>query len=229
MSTEPAPLIATECCLYQEASVVERHIQSLKLGELIDYAIFIDGPFPGFPGSYESNDGTREIIKSYDKTVLVTMPAEEYFKRELACHISRSLGCRFILIIDADEYLIRRNVERFRGNLEKVINSGTDRNIFGINYNFGAPDQFYDRPRLWYKPWEVGYIGGSHWRFKNLYHSKYYDPTIQIDRWDSVVEGIVIREDSTQRPTYREKLGIEYQNKIIIPRENEFETREDSI
>jgi hypothetical protein len=223
-----SPLIATECCLYQEAPVIERHIQSLKLGELIDYAIFIDGPYPGFPGPPESNDGTREIINSYDNTILVTMPAEEYFKRELACHTARNLGCSFVLIIDADEYLIRSNVERFRNNLEHIMESGTDRNIFGINYNFGAPDQFNDRPRLWYKPWEVGYIGGSHYRFKNLHHSKYYDSTIQIDRWDTVVEGIVIKEDSTHRPKYREAVGIEYQNKIVIPRENEFQI-EDTV
>ena len=216
------PLVATECCLYQEAPVIERHIQSLKLGELIDYAIFIDGPFPGFPGPAESNDGTREIINSYDNTVLVTMPAEEYFKRELACHTARNLGCNFILILDADEYLIRRNVQRFRSNLEGIVLSETDRNIFGINYNFGAPDQFNDRPRLWYKPWEVGYISGSHWRFKNRYHSKYYDKSIHVDRWDKVVEGVCIRQGDEERIAYREAVWKEYQEKVVIPFENRF-------
>lgn len=222
-------LVAAEICLYNEELVIERNLQSLKLGELIDYAICIDGPFPGFPGGAESSDRTREIINSYDKTILVTMPAEEYFKRELACHICRNLGCKFILIIDADEYLIRRNVGKFRDKLESIINSGLDRNIYGINYCFGAPDQFNDRPRLWYKPWQVGYIGGSHYRFKNLYHSKYYDSSIQIDRWNEVVEGIVIREDSTTRPKYREQVGTEYQNQVIIPRENVFEIEDDFI
>jgi hypothetical protein len=222
-------LVAAGICLYNEEQVIERNLESLKLGELIDYAICIDGPFPGFPGPPESNDKTREIINSYDKTVLVTMPAEEYFKRELYCHITRNLGCQFVLILDADEYLIRSNVERFRGNLKEIVESRTDRNIFGINYNFGAPDQFNDRPRLWYKPWEVGYIGGSHYRFKNLYHSKYYDSTIQIDRWDTVVEGIAIKEDSTSRPKSREAVGIEYQNKVVIPRENEFKIEDDFI
>jgi hypothetical protein len=223
------PLVAAEICLYNEESVIDRNLASLKLGELIDYAICVDGPFPGYPGGAQSSDRTREIINSYDKTVLLTMPAEEYFKRELACHACRNLGCKFILIIDADEYLVRQKVERFRGNLDKIIDSGTDRNIFGINYNFGAPDQFFDKPRLWYKPWQVGYIGGSHYRFKNLYHSKYYDSSIQIDRWDSVVEGIAIKEDSTTRPKAREQLGVEYQNKIIIPKEREHEIRDDFI
>jgi hypothetical protein len=189
----------------------------------------VDGPFPGYPGGAESNDRSREIIKSYDKTVLVTMPAEEYFKRELACHITRNLGCKFILILDADEYLIRQKVELFRRNLAQIIESNTDRNIFGINYNFGSPDQFNDRPRLWYKPWEVGYIGGSHWRFKNKYHSKYFDKTIQVDRWDSVVEGIAIKEDSTKRDKQREALGVAFQNQILIPKENKYYYDEDDF
>lgn len=214
------PLVASEGCIYQEAKVIDRHIQSLKLGELIDYAIFIDGPYPGYPGPNNSDDGTREIIESYDRTILVTCPAPEYFKRELACHICRRIGCQFILILDGDEYLIKQNAILFRHKLEQIISSGDDHNIFGININYGSWDQFYDKPRLWYKPWEVEYIRGSHWRFKNMLHDKYYDKSIHMDRWFEVVEGLAIKEDSLSRGKEREAIWDRHQRHVVIPTEN---------
>jgi len=212
-------LVAAEICFYQEKNTIGKTLESLQLGELIDYAICVDGPTPRFPGPAASDDGSREIIESFPNTVLVTLPAREYFKRELACHMCRNLGCQFILIIDADEFLIRRNVDRFRANLKRIAGSGTDRNIFGINYCMGLPDQFSDKPRLWFKPWEVEYIRGSHWRFKNMYHNKFYDKAIQTDRWTEVVEGIVIRHESEPRGPAREALMKKYQDEVTEPYE----------
>lgn len=216
-SEQLQPLAAAEICFYNEVRTIGKNLESLMLGELFDYAICVDGPFPGYPGAQKSDDGSREVIKSFKNTILVDMPAEEYFKRELACHICRNLGCMFILIIDADEFLIRRNVKQFRRGLEKILESGSDRNIFGINYCMGYPDQFSDKPRLWYKPWEVEYIRGSHWRFKNMFHNKYYDKAIQGDRWNQVVEGIVIRHESEPRGKEREKIMYNYQQDIKEP------------
>ncbi|SRR5580765_470499 len=213
-------LIAAEIIFSQERNVIGRCLESLQLGELIDYAICVDGGEPDGPFPDESNDGSREIVASYKNTILVTMPGREYFKRELACHICRNLKCPFILIIDADEFLIRRNVYKFRHGLEDIIESASDRNIYGINYCMGHPDQFSEKPRLWYKPWEVEYIRGSHWRFKNMYHDKYYDKNIQIDRWDKVVEGIVIRHVSETRGKEREAMMLKYQEEVTEPYEN---------
>ena len=93
-----------------------------------------------------------------------------------------------------------------------------DHNVFGININYGAWDQFYDKPRLWYKPWEVEYLRGSHWRFKNMFHDKYYDKTIQMDRWYETVEGVedlrtLLRVEGKER----EMIWDRHQKKYVIP------------
>jgi len=184
---------------------------------LFDYAICVDGPYPGFEGwphQQESTDGTREIIQCYRNTKLYTLAAQEYFKRELACHISRSLGCGFLLIIDGDEYLINQDIDRFRNCLQRIVNStDQDRNIWPIKVRYPRKaNYFIGTPRLWYKPWEVEYLKGSHWRFKNMYHSRYYDKTTMQENWVDLpfIEGIAMVHDSLSRAEERQTLRNEY-------------------
>lgn len=222
-------LLASQHCIYNEIDGLKQLIPSLRLGEGgVDVAVFIDGIFPGFEGKdYLSTDGSRELILEYqdknpDTVVLLDMPAEEFFKRELANHYIRYRGIPFILILDGDEYIMnnRTDWKRFRDNLQKIYDRNDEHNIFGIDVNYGSWDQFWSKPRLWFKPWEVGYIHGSHWRFGNIYHSRFYDLAIQSDRIFEPVKGLAIREKSTVRTDSRDKQMGEYQKDTVIPFES---------
>jgi Bacterial Ig-like domain len=66
---------------FNDYSSLKRCINSINDG--VDIIFAIDGKFPNFPGnSYFSTDGSRELVKSYPKCLLVDCPRPEFEKRK---------------------------------------------------------------------------------------------------------------------------------------------------
>lgn len=115
--------ICAVICFYNAKNELERCLESLDLELLagIDKAICLDGKYPNFaPGEPDlSNDGSRELVKSYgNKTVLLDVPDYELWKRNAYLDYLRLLKRKyeFMLIIDSDEYVDpdKKNWPKFR-------------------------------------------------------------------------------------------------------------------
>src|SRR5438309_7956236 len=93
---------------FQEfGSHLEHHLEAekdwgVKLG------IYIDGPFPLFDhkGEGESTDGSRELIESYDHTIILDMGFNYMPKKNnLAMHEACKRGYEAVLIAGCDEWI----------------------------------------------------------------------------------------------------------------------------
>lgn len=126
-------------------------MESLQLDKLegIDKAICIDGKYPNFaPGESElSDDGSRELVKSYGrKTVLLDVPDYEIWKRNSYLQYL-GLGRRryeFMLIIDSDEYIDpeKKDWVKFRYELTQYWNNPKNKvyPILGVKVETNSPD-----------------------------------------------------------------------------------------
>ena len=124
-----------------------------------------------------------------------------------------------MLIIDGDEYLIKQDVDKFRNCLQKIV--GSDRNIWPVETQYkNTNNMFWGLPRLWYKPWEIEYIKGSHCCFRNMYKSTYNEE--RQERWldQPIIEGIAMKHDPTPRPQERQEQWLKYQREVINPFED---------
>jgi hypothetical protein len=124
-----------------------------------------------------STDGSRELIDCYsDKNVfLIDKPdLSESEKREAYIEIARQYGADVILTLDSDEWVWFARWEAFRLECyQKMI--VRHKGLWNI-YNIATKDSqsSMDRPRLWFRPWELAY-GKAHY----LFYRK-DDPTKQL-------------------------------------------------
>jgi hypothetical protein len=148
-----------------------------------------------------------EIPDSLEKTIdvckaskfpikLSNMKGTEFQARSLYLDLCAQYYCNYLLIIDSDEYIFDpspNNWGAFRYNLQHVAEYtyGGKHNVFGIWETLGWMNDcgwsYY--PRIWYKPSEMMYKSGSHFRFINKKDfSHYYDDYSQVA--ETIIEGI---------------------------------------
>lgn len=102
--------IAAGVCFYNDKLSLRRCLESLQKDN-VDLVFCVDGRFKQFgePGKYPelSDDGSRELVLSYDNTILIDMPNSwETQKRQAYLKACEDFNIDYLLIIDADEYIL---------------------------------------------------------------------------------------------------------------------------
>lgn len=168
--------------------------------------VCVDGAFPLFEhgGKCISDDGSREIIESYDNTVILDtgfnfMPV----KNNKAFHWAAKNGYDAVLLMGADEYL--------EGDINR-IEIPENYPLAQIHLNEHNPTGKYNKwedvnPRLIINP---GFITCKdvHWFYF------FMNELIEFHNMPTV-EGITIHCDDTLRPKERDDMMTRYQDKNV--------------
>src|SRR5438876_1193322 len=114
--------MAAGIIFFNDHSNLERCLQSINDG--VDMIFAIDGRFPNFPGSSDlSTDGSRELVRSYSKCLLIDFPGQEFKKRSKYLDYCSIYSIDVLLIIDSDEFVLDNASDwnLFRDNLKRLI------------------------------------------------------------------------------------------------------------
>lgn len=152
----------------------------------------------------ESEEMTDKVMANFTNNTMnrtVVNYQKQRYWTEFQCrnHIlkmANQMGCNYLLIIDSDEYIKSGNWTKFRENLKEVVEEEYkgEYNVFGVwatrGFNGDESDLCY-YPRIWYKPHEMMYKGGSHYHFINKkefnhYRDQYWTPA------EKVIDGILM-------------------------------------
>lgn len=151
---------------YNDKKSMHRLLESVAGN--VEYTFCLDGRYnylkeDEYFANPLSTDGSRELVECYrDKEVyLIDKPdLNESGKREAYLDIARKYGVDVILTLDSDEWVWFARWEAFRLECyQKII--VRDKGLWNI-YNIAFREM--DRPRLWFRPWELGY-GKTHYLF----------------------------------------------------------------
>lgn len=227
-------MIITACiCFYNAATELKRCLDSLDIASKggIDQVIAVDGKYPNFDGtssSRKSNDGSRELIKSYPNTKLLTIADYEIHKRNayLKASAYTEKNTDYIFIIDSDEYIdqLEKDWKLFRKNLQEAKKRNPGHEIWGVEIECNSDDyvetveqilgrpyqkkkrhswdrtEFQLKPRLWYQPWQFEYhLTHYQWRHKDKFHPEYVRESLNgIALWEGI-KGIRLLHDHKLR------------------------------
>ena len=205
--------LAAGIIFFNDYCSLQRCLNSINDG--VDIIFAIDGKFPTFPSSSDlSTDGSRKLVRSYPKCVLIDFPKPEFEKRTKYLEYSALHSVDVLLIIDSDEFVLdNADWKMFRYNLRRVV-FDRDRcasNVYAIQLQ--SVDKSYGFlacPRLWYKPAEMEYYGGRHYFFRNKDPAKINVPH-QGDHSLNIIEGIKIGHDHSLRDGSHLKSRLIYQ------------------
>ena len=204
--------LAAGIIFYNDRQSLKRCVDSLIYG--VDIVFAIDGRFPNFPADSElSTDGSRELIKSYNRCILIDFPSPEFEKRSQYLRYCSSNFVDVLLIIDSDEFVLdNANWEMFRHNLQRIIfkRDKSRHNVYAIKIQTIDKNRSLSYPRIWYKPAEMEYYGGKHYYYRNK------DPKIQNvphqgDHSLNTIEGIELGHDNSLRSQCHLQSRFEYQ------------------
>lgn len=187
--------IASGTCFYNDDRSLERTLESLK--DKVDVMICVDGRFKHFKDGNStglSYDKSRELVRSYDNTVLIDMPhVYEIQKRQAYVDWCKKIDIDYLLIVDSDEYVLEYDKKTFDREIHTIREAPYYQyNVFGImleinsgkyahivhEFNGGNPPQtttpnnrqFAHSPRLWQRPSEMEY-NVTHYNFRNKHPS----------------------------------------------------------
>jgi hypothetical protein len=204
--------LAAGIVFFNDCSSLKRCLDSLVND--VDVIFAIDGKFPNFPSDCElSTDGSRELLKSYSRCVLIDFPGYEFEKRSKYLEYCSKYSVDVLLIIDSDEFVLdNANWKIFRRNLEKIIidRDKSGRNVYAIRLQSPGESQTLPYPRIWHRPYEMEYYGGRHYYFRNK------NPIIknvphQGDHSLNIIEGIELGHDHQLRSQYHMQSRFRYQ------------------
>lgn len=235
--------LAAGIIFYDDVKGVDRLLASIHQG--VDLSICIDGKFPQFPSRSDlSTDGSREVVQSYDNTLLVDFPASEHEKRSKYLAVCAEQGVDYLLIVDTDEYAEEgADWQAFRHNMvqaAEVKHQGLY-NVFAVlietnsqEYAKTVQDKHYmvwtkDNmtgieygyyPRLWYRPEQMEYNQGTHYLFrnkdpKNRLHFQETNPAMEI------INGVRFLHRNTYRSQDALQARIQYQLGFLVPYEQQ--------
>jgi hypothetical protein len=233
--------LAAGVIMYNDVKGVSRLLESIYQG--LDLIIVVDGKFPQYPGSSDlSCDGSRETVLSFDNTLLVDCPASEYQKRSMYLSICEQEKVDYLLILDTDEYAESgADWQAFRHNMVEMVEvkHGGIYNVFSVLMEVNSADYIktvHDKPysvwlkdnvtsieygyfpRLWYRPEEMMYYQGTHYKFKNKDLKKrlhFQDSTAAMD----IVEGVKFLHRNVYRNAEQMNARRSYQLDFLVPYE----------
>jgi hypothetical protein len=162
--------LAAGIIFYNDYFSLERCLASLVNGIGIIFAI--DGKFPNFLGdSNLSTDGSRDLVESYPRCMLIDFPRSEFEKCSKYLEYCFTYSVDILLIIDSDEFVLNNaDWNIFRRNHKRTIfdRDKSKHNIYALKVQtVGKSHELLAYPRTWYKPAEMEYYGGQHYYFRN--------------------------------------------------------------
>lgn len=239
-------IITAAICFYNAYEELERCLDSLDLRNGgIDLAICVDGKYPNFKGRTKlSDDGSRDLVKSYPGTILLDKPDYEIHKRNeylWACGLTVPIT-DYILIIDSDEYINPENKDwkAFRSNLTELHNKNPGRDIWGVDLESNSDDyietvdqilgrpyqkkkrhswdlrEYQPKPRLWYKAYQFEYFLNHYsWRHKDKNHPEYSRESVYgVTMWDTIAGITILHDHKLRSKDYLQK-RLDYHRWLI--------------
>lgn len=188
---------ASGTIFYNDCKSLERTLNSLH--DKVDLMICIDGKFKHFKDKNNetgglSNDGSRELVRSFDNAVLLSVPESyEIQKRQAYLDYCVKVHAEYLLIVDSDEYVYEPETDwpKFQAKCKEICYGVPYRNynLFGIyteiyspNYDHvvhkftnnpapklsknGGERKWTYHPRLWHRPYDMEYYK-THYQFRN--------------------------------------------------------------
>ena len=72
----------------------------------VDYIIAVDGRYTNFNWSHDfSNDGSKELIASYDNAVILSHCGTQIEKRQIYLNLAGVYDCDYLIVWDSDDYI----------------------------------------------------------------------------------------------------------------------------
>lgn len=198
--------LAAGCIVFRDRLSTHRMLSTLTDCE---YVFLVDGKFTDYEYHTElSDDGTRELAEAYENVVLIDCPGSEVDKRNRYLQACREYGIDYLLIIDSDEYVIERNWNAFRRNLnDQMID--LDTNIYGVSCCYDGLN-FGTYPRLWKNPGEMEY-----YRCHNIFKKISNGQIIRSPPNAKCIDGIKLAWDVSLRTREHEQKTSEYQARMM--------------
>ena len=203
---------------YQDEAGLKRLFESID-GQ-VDLTILIDGRYPGFGRNKSlpalSIDGSREVCKSFDNTVLVDLPASQVQKRNKYLRLCKKYDLDFAIIIDSDEFIdYGADWETFKYVAQKRVrlDLGMYR-IYDIRYREQNGWDLGERPRLWFRPWEIRYdVKHYRWYIKAKNHLD--RPVYEGNAGRALIPGLTIKHNRDIRSKERNETMNRYEDWLL--------------
>jgi hypothetical protein len=153
---------------YQQSKSLSCHLKTLTD---FDYVICVDGKHNSNEGPALSDDGTRDIIMSFPNTILIDAPwLKQIDARNLYIKRAAQLGCSWLLVLEANEYITNKlpstfvgchKLDIFKKNLSVHQRSNTTHDLV---YSILKEEYGHVKscPRLLYKPQYIRYSDAQH-------------------------------------------------------------------
>lgn len=201
--------VAAGINVYNDCNSLKRTLQTTV--EYFDRIYVVDGRYPDYSkptDSKYSTDGTKELVQSYDNCKYIQMFAEQKDKRT---RYLKECEHDFLVVIDADEYMIVNSWSTFQDQLQRnILNMPARARFYQYQINYQSePDKFIALGRLIYNPNNLIYV--NHWTLLA-------DPIIDSKAVMSalMIEGITICTDDLLRPSTRLQTDIDYQWDLFL-------------
>jgi hypothetical protein len=213
LTRRPKLKLAAGIIFFNDCHSLKRCLGSLV--DEVDMIFAVDGKFPNFSADSKlSTDGSREVVRSYSKCLLIDFPGSEYEKRAIYLKYCSVYSIDILLIIDSDEFILNNpNWDLFRHNLKRIIfdRDKCSHNVYAVRVQTSVKDgKFLPYPRIWYKPGDMEYYGGRHYFYKNK------DPLVinvphQGDHSLNIIEGVELGHNHFLRSEIHMKSRFAYQ------------------
>jgi len=164
-----------------------------------DYNIFIDGSWPDWGTSDLSNDGSRAIIASWEKSRIIDMPQrmprDKYQRILEECGL---LEIDYLVIIDSDEYIKQPfNYKQFKNEIESIEKKYEIQSFkFSMEY-YDSGNLYVHEPsyRILYNP-ALGEYGERH-------NELWYKNREVFSDWSGEIKSLVLVHDKRYKtPEY---------------------------
>jgi hypothetical protein len=208
------------CSFYNDAKGLDRLLHSVA-GQ-VALCIMIDGRYPSFGRGKGlaplSTDGSREVCKQYDNTLLVDLPGTpQVAKRNAYLRLSKRYDLDFLIVMDSDEYIEKQGADwdTFRYVAEKRVN--LDLQMYRIyNVYFTDENHWNDgwRPRLFYRPWEIRY-DVKHYRLVIKAKNHLDRPVYEGESGRATIAGITMVHHRSIRTEDRNKDMDRYEDWLL--------------
>lgn len=199
--------IAAGINVFNDRCSLQRTLQTTI--EYFDRIYVIDGRYPDYNDKTNqrySTDGTQDLVEAFSNCVYIPYYAEQKDKRT---RYLKESEYDFLLVIDADEYMITSSWSGFQDSLQRNILNMPSRSRcyqYQINYE-SEPNKFIALPRLVYKPTALTYQ--THWILTGPDNKT-------VEASSQMIEGITICTDDLLRPYTRIEHDIDYQWDLFL-------------
>jgi len=221
MSNDVKPSLTAGVIFWNDKKGLERLLPTLKD---FDRVYCIDGRFKAMEGETNiGNDGSWQEVLKYKNTVENgNNNCLEPEKRSIYLTMAEQYNDDYLLVIDSDEW-ITGDIETFRSNLLKVIESPNDEGVYCIDYlnQDNTPNDV--KPRIFHKPGNLRY-----WETHNMLQKQDTKRIFRPSTECPVVKGITMHHDHKLRTLERENQIQEYQ-KWLFAYEAPFKKREEYL